>query len=99
MAMCYNAIMSNHTIKTGDFVAQMNPAGRESIKKGIVTSSTPETFEVQWLTYNKTFWLEDEGDPAIVELNRTHLLTKMSYYRKNEMIDIVVLNANRVSNE
>lgn len=90
--------MHNHSIKTGDFIAQMSPTGRESIKKGIVIRATAETFEVQWLTYNKSFWLEDEGDPAIVELNRTHLLTKMSYHRANEMIDLVVLNPSGANN-
>ncbi len=91
--------MHNQTIKTGDFIAQMSPTGKESIKKGIVVCSTPDTFEVQWLTYNRSFWLEDEGDPAIVELNRTHLLTKMSYHRTNEAIDLVVLSPNGKSSE
>ena len=46
---------------------------------------------VQWLTYNKEFFMDYE-DRAFEELNKRYLLTKMSYHRENRNADIVILN-------
>ena len=78
-------------IDVGDYVAQMHPQDDTFLKKGIVVSSKYDKFEVQWLNYNKEFWQEFEGE-AFEELNRRYLLTRMSYNRNNDNVDITILS-------
>ena len=78
-------------IQLGDFVAQMCPNNTIISKKGIVIESLGESFVVQWLTYNRKFWMENEH-PVFEELNRAYLLTKMSIYRKNSQVNIKILS-------
>ena len=80
-----------HEIKLGDFVAQSHPTEASLLKKGIVIESLKGSFVVQWLTYNKEFYMDSE-DEVFEELNRRYLLTKMSYHRENRNADIVILN-------
>jgi hypothetical protein len=78
-------------IELGDLVGQMCPSKFNIIKKGIVIQSQPDSYVVQWLTYDKTFWMEKQH-PVFEELNRSYLLTKMSIHRKNSEVDITILN-------
>lgn len=78
-------------IELGDYVAQIHPSDGMFLKKGIVVESNEELFMIQWLTYNKKFWMESNGE-EFAELNRRYLLTKMSYHRNNNDTDIIVLN-------
>lgn len=80
-----------YEIKLGDFVAQSHPVEAFLLKKGIVIESLKGSFVVQWLTYNKEFFMDYE-DQAFEELNKRYLLTKMSYHRENRNADIVILN-------
>ena len=80
-----------YEIKLGDFVAQSHPAEAFLLKKGIVIESLKGSFVVQWLTYNKEFYMDYE-DEVFEELNKRYLLTKMSYHRENRNADIVILN-------
>jgi len=75
----------------GDYVAQKHPNEAYFLKKGIVVSSTKDSFMIQWLSYNKNFFMEFEG-AAFEELNRRYLLKRMSYSRKNNRADIVILS-------
>ena len=78
-------------IELGDFVGQMCPSRANIIKKGIVIQSLADSYVVQWLTYDKTFWMEEQH-PVFEELNRGYLLTKMSIHRTNSEVDITILN-------
>tara|TARA_A100000172_G_scaffold81156_1_gene73419 strand:- start:2631 stop:2894 length:264 start_codon:yes stop_codon:yes gene_type:complete len=78
-------------IELGDYVAQMHPCETMSLKKGVVVGSCKESFTIQWLSYNKDFWMEFEGE-QFKELNDRYLLTKMSYHRTNYNVDIAVLS-------
>ena len=78
-------------IELGDFIGQMCPNKFNIIKKGIVIESLPDSYVVQWLTYDKTFWMEMQH-PVFEELNRSYLLTKMSIHRKNSEVGITILN-------
>ena len=78
-------------IQLGDFVAQMCPNKTTILKKGIVIQSLTDSYIVQWLTYNKKFWMDFEH-PVFEELNRSYLLTKMSIHRTNYEIDIKILS-------
>ena len=60
--------MVNKTIDIGDFVAQKHPKENFFLKTGIVISSKKDSFMIQWLSYNKNFFMEFEG-PAFEELN------------------------------
>jgi hypothetical protein len=78
-------------IELGDYVAQNHPVDDIFLKKGIVVKSSKAAYEVQWLSYNKDFFLEFKGD-AFEELNRRYLLTRMSYARANDQVDIIILS-------
>ena len=78
-------------IQLGDFVGQKHPNGDIFLKKGIVVESLKDSYIVQWLTINKSFWM-DHADGVFVELNKRYLLTKMSYHRNNREVDIIIIN-------
>jgi len=78
-------------IELGDYVEQKHPVEQGYLKRGIVVQSKNDSFVVQWLSYNKDFFLEFKGD-VFEELNRRYLLTKMSYARTNNQAEIVILS-------
>ena len=78
-------------IKLGDFVCQMHPDKTMMLKKGIVVESLKDSYVVQWLSFNKDFWMDFKGE-VFSELNKRYLLTKMSYHRKNREADIIILS-------
>jgi len=78
-------------IELGDYVEQKHPINKYFLKRGIVVESNSGSFVVQWLSYNKDFFLEFKGE-VFEELNRRYLLTKMSYARTNDQADIVILS-------
>ncbi len=78
-------------IKLGDFVGQMHPDRTMILKRGIVVESLKDSYVVQWLSFNKVFWMEFKGE-VFAELNKRYLLTKMSYHRNNLEADIVILS-------
>ena len=78
-------------IKLGDFVGQMHPDKTMILKRGIVVESLKDSYVVQWLSFNKVFWMEFKGEVS-AELNKRYLLTKMSYHRNNREADIVILS-------
>jgi|TARA_E500000305_G_C3910916_1_gene183357 hypothetical protein len=78
-------------IQLGDFVGQKHPNENIFLKKGIVVDSLENSYAVQWLLYDKNFWMDFE-DAAFEELNRRYLLTKMSYHRDQKSADIVILS-------
>ena len=78
-------------IKLGDFVGQMHPDKTMILKRGIVVESLKDSYVVQWLSFNKVFWMEFKGE-VFAELNKRYLLTKMSYHRNNREVDIIIIN-------
>ena len=78
-------------MQIGDYVGQVHPSENMILKKGIVVDIKKDSYEVQWLSFNKEFWMEFEGD-AFAELNRRYLLTRMSYNRSNNETDIIILS-------
>lgn len=78
-------------MEIGDYVGQIHPASDMILKKGIVVEAKKESYEVQWLSFNKDFWMEFEGE-AFAELNKRYLLTRMSYNRSNDKADIIILS-------
>ena len=49
-------------IRLGDFVCQMHPDKTMILKKGIVVESLKDSYVVQWLSFNKHFWMEFKGE-------------------------------------
>ena len=78
-------------IQLGDFVAQIHPDKTMILKKGIVVESLKDSYVVEWLSFNKVFWMEFRGE-VFAELNKRYLLTQMSYHRKNRNADITILS-------
>jgi hypothetical protein len=83
--------MGAEMIEMGDFVGQVHPTLEMILKKGIVVESKVDSYIIQWLSFNKDFWMQFEGE-AFVELNNRYLLTKMSYHRTNKQTDIIILS-------
>lgn len=78
-------------MQIGDYVGQVHPSSDMILKKGIVVETKEDCYEVQWLSFNKEFWMEFEGD-AFAELNKRYLLTRMSYNRSHSETDIIILS-------
>ena len=64
--------------KQGDLIAKKHCATKDLLQIGVVLRSTKESFDIQWTWYNKTFFMEKEGD-IFKELNNQHLLTTVTY--------------------
>ena len=80
-----------HTFKVGDLIS-MNAAGL-LLKTGIVVSETSTNITVQWLSYNKSYFLEKEDD-IFRELNNMYLLSLQSIHRNNIEVCLHLLSAN-----
>tara|TARA_R110000772_G_scaffold92928_3_gene190027 strand:- start:2618 stop:2830 length:213 start_codon:yes stop_codon:yes gene_type:complete len=70
----------------------MNAAGL-LLKTGIVVSETSTNITVQWLSYNKSYFLEKEDD-IFRELNNMYLLSLQSIHRNNIEVCLHLLSAN-----
>ena len=82
-----------HTFKKGDLVGIKHPIDPgASIKTGVVITETEYNLVIQWLSYDKIFFMEKQGD-IFEELNKSYLLSKQSYHRMNERIDLFLLNS------
>jgi hypothetical protein len=84
--------MNNSGHKIGDFVGLLSPTGI-ILKKGFVVEEGEDHFCVQWMSYNKRFFMEVgvKEDKYFRDLNRTYLLTKTSYHRTNETTDNILI--------
>jgi hypothetical protein len=82
--------MKHLDIQLGDFVGQKHPKEGFCLKKGIVVVSKEDFYAIQWLSYNKDFFMEHESS-VFRELNEDYLLIEMSYNR-NYMANIVILS-------
>jgi len=82
-----------HKFKKGDLIGIRHPASPKCpIKTGVVVIEDEYNIVVQWLSYDKTFFMEKQGD-IFEELNKYHLLSRQSYHRLNERTDLFLLNS------
>ncbi len=84
-----------NNFQKGDLVAKVYQTNTEEIRlqMGIIIKSTKACFTINWLSYNKTFFMEKEGD-MFNHLNNSHLLGCEAY--KHEAINpfLTLLNSN-----
>jgi hypothetical protein len=82
-----------HKFKTGDLIGIRHPMEADSaIKTGVVINENEYNIVVQWLSYDKTFFMEKQGD-IFEELNKSYLLSRQSYHRLNERADLFLLSS------
>jgi len=79
-----------YKFKVGDLISKN--IGELILKTGVVVSSTHSNIVVQWMSYNKEYFLEKEDD-IFVELNNIYLLSRQSIDRNNIEACLELLNA------
>ena len=62
------------------------------LKTGVVVSGNSSNIIVQWISYNKEYFLEKEDD-IFTELNNLYLLSRQSIDRNNTEACLELLNA------
>jgi hypothetical protein len=85
------------TFKTGDLIAKIHPLIDKPLQVGLVINHEKDTFLVKWISFNKVFFMEKEGD-IFKELNNSYLLNTVQVYRRNMEANLSLLNSN-YSNE
>ena len=78
-------------VNLGDYVGQKHPTEPFFLKKGIIVESKDDSYVVQWLSFNRKFWMGYEGE-VFSELSKRYLLTKMSYNRSYNESNIIILS-------
>lgn len=79
-----------YKFKVGDLISKN--IGELILKIGVVTSGTHNNIIVQWISYNKEYFLEKEDD-IFVELNNMYLLSRQSIDRSNTKACLELLSA------
>lgn len=81
-----------YKFKKGDLIGIRHPGNHDSpIKTGVVTDESEYNIIVQWLSYDKTFFMEKQGD-IFQELNKSYLLSRQAYHRLNEGAALYLLS-------
>ena len=81
-----------YKFKKGDLIGIRHPIESFSaIKTGVVVNEDEYNIIVQWLSYDKTFFMEKQGD-IFEELNKSYLLSRQSYHRLNEKAALFLLS-------
>ena len=78
--------------KLGDLVAKFHPNQSMVIQTGIIIKEDPDTFTIQWISFNKNFFMEKEGD-IFRELNNSFLLNMVRVNRTNPGHNLSLLNS------
>ena len=81
------------TFKTGDLIAKTLPSRKKPLQIGIVVDDNKDTFTVKWVSFDKQFFMEKEGD-IFQELNNSYLLDVVQFHRSNKEPFLVLLNSN-----
>ena len=81
------------TFKTGDLIAKTLPSRKKPLQIGLVVNDDKITFTVKWVSFDKQFFMEKEGD-IFQELNTSYHLDVVQFYRNNKEPSLVLLNSN-----
>jgi len=81
-----------YTFKTGDLVAKIHPSIKEPLQVGLIISDDEQTITIKWTSFNKSFFMEKEGD-IFRELNKSFLLSTVQVYRGNQEANLSLLNS------
>jgi hypothetical protein len=81
------------TFKTGDLVAKTLPSRKKPLQIGLVINDNEITFTVKWMSFDKQFFMEKEGD-IFQELNNSYLLDVVQFHHNNKEPFLVLLNSN-----
>ena len=83
------------TFKKGDLIAKVNSALKEPIQIGIIIEDDNDSFSIKWTSFNKTFFMEKQGE-IFQELNNMHLLNIDKFHRMDTGAGLVLLNSNYI---
>jgi len=78
--------------KTGDLIAKTHALIKKPLQVGIVIDHADDTFLVKWISFNKDFFMEKEGD-IFGELNKSFLLSTVEWHRCNTEANLMLLNS------
>jgi len=81
------------TFKTGDLIAKIHPLIKKPLQVGLVINHDINTFLIKWISFNKEFFMEKEGE-IFKELNKTFLLDTVQVHRMNTEANLSLLNSN-----
>jgi|TARA_R110000824_G_scaffold12966_1_gene56579 hypothetical protein len=86
--------MGMYKFKKGDLVGIKHPLRNSScpLKTGVVIAETQHDVVIQWVSYDKTFFMEKQGD-IFEELNKSYLLSRQPYHRSDEKASLFLLNS------
>ena len=85
--------MSMYKFKKGDLVGLKHPTNPSCpLKTGVVVTDTEYNVVIQWVSYDKTFFMEKQGD-IFEELNKSYLLSRQLYHRSDEKASLFLLNS------
>ena len=79
-------------------MAKTHPNHHKPLQVGIVISDDKNTFLIKWLSFNKDFFMEKEGD-IFQELNKSFLLNTVQVHRQNTIPSLVLLNSNYINEQ
>ena len=88
-------VINMWTFKKGDLIAKVNPALGEPIQIGIIIEDNKNSFSIKWTSFNKTFFMEKQGE-IFQELNNIHLLNIDKFHRSDRGTGLVLLNSNYI---
>ena len=78
--------------KLGDLVAKSHPSESLVIQTGIIVKEEEAAFTIQWISFNKIFFMEKEGD-IFRELNNSFLLGTVRVSRYDRGHNLSLLNS------
>tara|TARA_Y100000310_G_scaffold294960_1_gene325866 strand:+ start:96 stop:350 length:255 start_codon:yes stop_codon:yes gene_type:complete len=73
-------------------IAKIHPLIQKPLQVGIVIDHGVDTFLIKWISFNKEFFMEKEGD-IFKELNKTFLLHTVQVHRNNMEENLSLLNS------
>ena len=84
-----------YKFQKGDLVARVHPTSGRPIRlqTGIIIKTTKGHFTISWVSYNKTFFMEKEGD-IFSQLNNSHLLGHEVFRHDDVNPFLALLNSN-----
>ena len=85
--------MDLENLKLGDLVGLRIPSEDvKCLKTGIVIRNTETNVVIKWISYDKDYFMEKEGN-IFTELNKTYLLSEQAYHRLNKGTGLHLLSS------
>ena len=84
------------SFRTGDLIAKTHPSLKVPLQVGIIICDDEWAFTVKWISFNKEFFMQKEGD-IFKELNKSYLLDTVKVLRNSDNTMLIVLSSNYIN--